>query len=423
MNPPLATAVVVGGNRTPFARAGGAFAAASNVELLSAAIEGLVARFGLAGARLDEVAAGAVLQHPAELNLTREAVLSSSLHPSTPSVDLQQACATSLESAVYLANKLRLGQARVGIAAGVDSSSNPPIALGTGAGRALSAISRARGIRARGRALTRVRPRDLAPQAPRLVEPRTGLSMGEHQARTNLSWGITRQAQDEFALRSHQRLAAAWADGFFNDLVTAHRGLTIDDVLRADTTATALAKLAPAFGQSLTAGNSTALTDGAAATLLAEGSWARANGLPVLAQVVDAQVAAVDFAGGDDLLLAPTGALAVLLQRHRLGLADLQLIELHEAFAGTVLATLAAWESERYCRDTLGLAGALGSIDPDRINPRGSSLATGHPFAATGARILATAAKQVHQIGSGALAVVSVCAAGGQGVVLLLEAC
>jgi acetyl-CoA C-acetyltransferase len=416
------TPVVVGGNRTPFAKAGGAFASASNGDLLTAAIDGLVARFGLAGRELDEVAAGAVLKHARDFNLTREAVLSSALAPTTPAVDLQQACGTGLEAVVYIANKIALGQASVGIGGGVDSASDAPIAVSEGLRRALLAANRARTLPERLRALAAIRPSHLAPVAPQVVEPRTGLSMGAHQARTTAAWDITREAQDELAAASHAHLARAWATGFFDDLATPYLGLAKDDVLRPDTSVEKLAALKPVFGDTMTAGNSTALTDGAAVVLLADHEWALGQGLPVLARIVDAQVAAVDHTGGDDLLLAPTHAVARMLARQGMALADFDLYELHEAFAATVLATLAAWESETYCRDRLGLDRALGGIDRARLNVNGSSLAAGHPFAATGGRIVATLAKLLHERGPGARGLVSVCAAGGQGVVAILEA-
>ncbi len=416
------SAVVVGGNRTPFAKAGGAYAAASNLDLLTSALDGLVARFGLAGRELDEVAAGAVLKHARDFNLTREAVLSSALAPTTPAVDLQQACGTGLEAVVYIANKIALGQAEVGIGGGVDSASDAPIAVSEGLRRALLAANRAKTLPQRLRALSRIRPSQLAPVAPQVVEPRTGLSMGEHQARTTATWSISREAQDELAAASHHNLAAAWSSGFFDDLVTPYLGVTTDTILRADTSVEKLATLRPVFGDSMTAGNSTALTDGAAVVLLAAPDWAQRNGLPALARVVDAQVAAVDHPGGDDLLLAPAHAVATLLARNGMALSDFELYELHEAFASTVLATLAAWESAAFCSERLGLSAPLGPIDHDRLNITGSSLAAGHPFAATGARIVATAAKLLHERGGRARGLVSVCAAGGQGVVAILEA-
>jgi acetyl-CoA C-acetyltransferase len=416
------TPVVVGGNRTPFAKAGGAYASASNADLLTAALDGLAARFGLAGKQLDEVAAGAVLKHARDFNLTREAVLSSALAPTTPAVDLQQACGTGLEAVIYIANKIALGQASVGIGGGVDSASDAPIAVGEGLRRALLAANRARTLPDRLKAFSRVRPGDLAPVAPQVIEPRTGLSMGQHQARTTATWGITRDAQDELAAASHRNLATAWAGGFFDDLVTPYLGVTKDNVLRPDTSVEKLAALKPVFGDTMTAGNSTALTDGAAVVLLAEREWAESQGLPVLARVVDAQVAAVDHTSGDDLLLAPAHAVARLLARQDMALGDFELYELHEAFAATVLATLAAWESDEYSRNRLGLDGPLGTVDRSRLNVTGSSLAAGHPFAATGGRIVATLAKLLHERGTGARGLVSVCAAGGQGVVAILEA-
>jgi acetyl-CoA C-acetyltransferase len=414
--------VIVGGNRTPFAKAGGAYVSASNSDLLTAAIDGLVARFGLAGRRLDEVAAGAVLKHSRDFNLTREAVLGSALAPTTPAVDLQQACGTGLEAVIYIANKIALGQAEVGVGGGVDSASDAPITVSETLRRALLKANRARTLPQRLQAFSHVRPGHLAPVAPQVVEPRTGLSMGEHQAATTAAWGITREAQDKLAAASHHNLAAAWASGFFDDLVTPYLGVTLDTVLRPDTSLEKLAALKPVFGDTMTAGNSTALTDGAAVVMLAEQGWAQANGLPALARVVDAQVAAVDHTTGDDLLLAPAHAVARLLARQGMDLTDFDLYELHEAFASTVLATLAAWESPQFCRDKLGLDAPLGSIDIDRLNVNGSSLATGHPFAATGGRIVATLAKLLHERGTGARGLVSICAAGGQGVVAILEA-
>ncbi len=416
------SAVVVGGNRTPFAKANGAYASASNLDLLTAALDGLVARFGLAGRELDEVAAGAVLKHSRDFNLTREAVLSSALAPTTPAVDLQQACGTGLEAVIYIANKIALGQADVGVGGGVDSASDAPITVSEGLRRALLAANRAKTLPQRLQALAGIRPAHLAPVAPQVLEPRTGLSMGEHQARTTVSWGITRQAQDELAAASHHNLARAWDGGFFDDLVTPYLGVARDNILRPDTSVEKLAALKPVFGDTMTAGNSTALTDGAAVVLLAEQEWARANGLPVLARIVDAQVAAVDHTSGDDLLLAPAHAVARLLARQGMALSDFELYELHEAFASTVLATLAAWESTEFCRDRLGLDAPLGSIDRARLNVNGSSLAAGHPFAATGGRIVATLATLLHGRGAGGRGLVSICAAGGQGVVAILEA-
>ena len=418
------TAVVVGGNRTPFARANGAFAAASNHDLLTAAIDGLVARYGLAGQRVGEVAAGAVLKHTRDFNLTREAVLSSALAPDTPACVLQQACGTGLEAVIYIANKIALGQIDTGIAGGADSASDAPIAVSEPLRRALLAANAAKTLPARLKALAAIRPSHLRPETPRVVEPRTGLSMGEHQALTTKNWGITREAQDELAAASHHKLAKAWSEGFFDDLVTPYLGLSKDASLRADTSVEKLAALRPVFGGpdgTMTAGNSTPLSDGAAVVLLADAEYAAAHHLPVLARVVDAEVAAVDHPSGADLLLAPVTAVGRMLARQGLTLADFDLYEIHEAFAATVLAALKAWEDEDYCR-SVGLAGALGSIDRDRLNVTGSSLAAGHPFAATGARIVATLAKLLADKGPGSRGLISICAAGGQGVVAILEA-
>ncbi|MBK8463244.1 MAG: acetyl-CoA C-acetyltransferase [Nigerium sp.] len=408
-------AVIVGGNRTPFVKAGGAYAQASGHDLLTAALDGLVARFGLAGERLDEVVAGAVLKHTRDFNLTREAVLGSALDPHTPACDLQQACGTGLEAVIYLANKIRLGQAAVGIAGGVDSASDAPIVVGERWRRALLAASRARKPLQRAAAFAALRPRDLAPVPPGVVEPRTGLTMGESQALTTRRWGITREAQDELAAASHHHLARAWNEGFFDDLVTPYLGVARDTVLRPDTSVEALAKLTPVFGGAegtMTAGNSTALTDGASVVLLAEESTARARNWPVLARVVDAQVAAVDHTTGEeDLLLAGRRAIPVLLARNGWALGDFAFIEIHEAFAATVLATIAALEAD-----------GVGTVDRAKLNVNGSSLAAGHPFAATGGRIVASLATMLAARGPGAKGLISICAAGGQAVTAILEA-
>ncbi len=428
-------AYVLGGNRIPFARAGGPYVRASNQDMLTAAIDGLVARYGLQGERIGEVAAGAVLKHSKDFNLTREAVLGSALSAETPAYDVQQACATGLETVVSLSNKIRLGQLESAIAGGVDTTSDAPIAVSNRLRRALLDLSRAKTAGQKLAAVAKIRPKDLAPSAPNTGEPRTHLSMGEHQALTTAQWGIPREAQDEVALASHQNLAAAYDSGFFDDLVTPFRGLTRDANLRADSSLEKLAKLKPAFGLGLdtpatmTAGNSTPLSDGASTVLLGSAEWAAAHDLVPLASVVDAEAGAVDFVHGDDgLLMAPAFAVPRLLARHGLTLDDLDYIEIHEAFAATVLTTLAAWESAEFGRTRLGLDGAFGTVDRSRLNVHGSSLAAGHPFAATGGRIVATISKELHRkkVESGSdrpvRALVSVCAAGGLGLTAILEA-
>jgi acetyl-CoA C-acetyltransferase len=417
---------VLGGNRIPFARRNGPYAAASNQDMLTATLDGLVARFGLSGERVGEVAAGAVVKHSRDFNLTREAVLGSQLSPWTPAYDVQQACGTGLEAAVLVANKIALGQVESGIAGGVDSASDAPIAVNEGLRRTLLELSRARTPVQRLRAATRLRPGHVVPELPRNGEPRTGLSMGEHAAITANEWGITRLAQDELAAASHRNLAAAYDRGFFDDLVTPYLRLTRDQNLRPDSSVEKLATLRPVFGEgpdaTMTAGNSTPLSDGASAVLLASEGWAAARRLPVLAYLVDAETAAVDYVhGGEGLLMAPAYAVPRLLQRNGLTLQDFDFYEIHEAFASTVLVTLAAWESDAFCRERLGLDGPLGKVDRDRVNVLGSSLAAGHPFAATGGRIVATLAKLLHEKGSGR-GLISICAAGGQGVVAILEA-
>jgi acetyl-CoA C-acetyltransferase len=424
-------AAVVGGNRIPFARSNGPYARASNQDMLTATLDGLVARFGLQGERLGEVAAGAVLKHSRDFNLTREAVLGSRLSPSTPAYDVQQACGTGLETVILVANKIALGQIDAGIGAGVDTTSDAPIAVNEDLREVLLEVNRAKSVGQRLKALAGLRPGQLVPSIPVNSEPRTGRSMGEHQAITTYEWGISREAQDELAAASHRNLAAAYDRGFFDDLLTPFLGLTRDQNLRPDSSVEKLAKLSPAFGKQLgenatmTAGNSTPLTDGASAVLLASEEWAAEHNLPVLAYFVDAETGAVDYVHGDrkedGLLMAPVYAVPRLLARNKLTLDDFDFIEIHEAFAGTVLATLKAWEDEDFGRRRLGLDGAFGTVDRAKLNVNGSSLAAGHPFAATGGRIVASLAKMLHENGGGR-GLISICAAGGQGVVAILEA-
>jgi acetyl-CoA C-acetyltransferase len=422
-------AAVIGGNRIPFARSNGPYSHASNQDMLTATIDGLVARFGLQDERLGEVAAGAVLKHSRDFNLTRESVLGSKLSPYTPAYDVQQACGTGLETAILVANKIALGQLDSAVAGGVDTTSDAPIALNDDLREVLLEVNRATSLRMRLKALSGLRPQHVVPAIPSNSEPRTGMSMGEHQAVTTREWNISREAQDELAAASHRNLAAAYDRGFFDDLVTPFLGLSRDQNLRPDSSTEKLAKLTPAFGRgegaTMTAGNSTPLSDGASTVLLASDEWAAERRLPVLAHFVDAETAAVDYVHGDrkadGLLMAPVYALPRLLARNKLALGDFDYYEIHEAFASTVLATLAAWADDAFCREYLGLDDALGSIDRAKLNVNGSSLAAGHPFAATGGRILASLAKQLHKNGGGR-GLISICAAGGQGVVAILEA-
>ncbi len=425
-------AAVLGGNRIPFARANGVYARASNQDLLTATLDGLVARFGLAGQRMGEVVAGAVLKHSRDFNLTRESVLGSQLDPHTPAYDVQQACGTGLEAAILVANKISLGQIESGIAGGTDTASDAPIAVSEGLRETLLAANRAKSLPDRLKALAGLRPADLLPSIPQNVEPRTGLSMGEHMALTAKEWGITREAQDELAAASHQNLAAAYERGFFDALVPPYLGLTRDNNLRPDSTAEKLASLKTVFGKgedaTMTAGNSTPLTDGASAVLLSSEEWAAEHRLTPLAWFAAPETAAVDYVHGKEgLLMAPAYAVPRLLARNGLTLQDFDFYEIHEAFASTVLAVLKAWEDPEYCTTTLGLDAPLGSIDRNRLNVTGSSLATGHPFAATGGRIVATLAKLLHEKkqeepNRPVRGLISICAAGGQGVTAILEA-
>jgi acetyl-CoA C-acetyltransferase len=414
---------IIGGNRIPFARSNGPYAAASNQDMLTAAIDGLVSRFALQGERIGEAAAGAVLKHARDFNLTREGVLGSRLAPETPASDVQMACGTGLQAIINVANKIALGQLDSAIAGGVDTTSDAPLAVHDDLRRILVGLNAAK-LGERLRLLTKLRPGQIVPEIPRNAEPRTGLSMGEHAALTAKEWEISRADQDELAAASHQRLAAAYRRGFFDDLVTPYLTLSQDQNLRADSTAEKLGKLKPVFGGpsgTMTAGNSTPLSDGASTVLLATEQWAKERKLPVLAYLTFSQTAAVDYVhGGEGLLMAPAYAVPRMLAQAGLSLQDFDFYEIHEAFASQVLATLKAWEDPTFAKEKLGLDAPLGPIDRSKLNVNGSSLAAGHPFAATGGRIVATLAKLLHEKGSGR-GLISICAAGGQGVTAILE--
>ncbi|HEN8727405.1 acetyl-CoA C-acetyltransferase [Pseudomonas putida] len=416
---------ILGGNRIPFARSNGAYATASNQAMLTVALEGLIERYRLHGLRLGEVVAGAVLKHSRDMNLTRECVLGSRLSPQTPAYDIQQACGTGLEAALLVANKIALGQIDCGVAGGVDTTSDAPIAVNEGLRHILLQANRGKSLGERLKPLLKLRPHHLKPEFPRNGEPRTGLSMGEHCERMAQAWRVGRAEQDELALLSHQKLAAAYAEGWQEDLLTPFLSLTRDNNLRPDLSLEQLARLKPAFDRSgqgtLTAGNSTPLTDGASVVLLGTEEWAAQQGLQVLAYLVDGETAAVDFVTGrEGLLMAPVYAVPRLLARNGLTLQDFDYYEIHEAFAAQVLCTLKAWEDADYCRERLGLDAPLGAIDRSKLNVKGSSLAAGHPFAATGGRILANLAKLLATAGKGR-GLISICAAGGQGVTVIVE--
>ncbi|MDT8907554.1 acetyl-CoA C-acetyltransferase [Pseudomonas sp. NFACC09-4] len=416
---------IIGGNRIPFARSNGPYATASNQAMLTAALEGLIERYNLHGLRLGEVAAGAVLKHSRDMNLTRECVLGSRLSPSTPAYDVQQACGTGLETVLLVANKIALGQIDSAIAGGVDTTSDAPIAVNEGLRKILLQANRAKSTADKLKTFLQLRPRHLIPDLPRINEPRTGLSMGQHCELMAQTWQVSREDQDQLALESHQKMAASYAQGWQNDLMTPFLGLTRDNNLRPDLTLEKLASLKPAFEKSargtLTAGNSTPLTDGASLVLLGSEEWARARGLPILAYLRDGETAAVDFVNGaEGLLMAPAYAVPRLLARNGLTLQDFDYYEIHEAFAAQVLCTLKAWEDADYCQTRLGLDAPLGALDRSRLNVKGSSLAAGHPFAATGGRIVANLAKLLDAAGRGR-GLISICAAAGQGVTAIIE--
>ena len=425
MNSRTRRVAVLGGIRIPFARQDGPYARASNQDMLTHTLDSLAGKFNLQGEALGEVAGGAVLKHSRDFNLTRECVLGSKLAPETPAYDVQQACGTGLEATILVANKIALGQIDSGVAAGVDTTSDAPIAINEDLRQVLLQANRAKSNAQRVRALARLRPHQIVPAIPRNSEPRTGLSMAEHTAIMAPEWGVGRQEQDELAVHSHHHLAAAYDGGFLSDLVTPFLGLERDQNLRPDSSLEKLAKLRPVFGGpegTMTAGNSTPLSDGASAVLLASEEWAAARGLPVQAYFTEAQTAGVDHVHKrEGLLMAPAYAVPRMLDRAALALQDFDFYEIHEAFAAQVLCTLKAWEDPVFCRERLGREQPLGAIDRDRLNVAGGSLGAGHPFGATGGRIVANLAKLLSQRDEGR-GLISICAAGGLGVTALMEA-
>ncbi|MGA9859097.1 MAG: acetyl-CoA C-acetyltransferase [Solirubrobacteraceae bacterium] len=430
MNSTARRVAVLGGSRIPFARQNGPYAKASNQDMLTATLDALVTRFGLEGETLGEVAAGAVLKHSRDFNLTRESVLGSKLAAETPAYDVQQACGTGLEATILVANKIALGQIDCAIAGGVDTTSDAPLAVNEDLREVLLELNRAKSNTARLRTLARLRPQQLVPEIPRNAEPRTGLSMGEHTALMARDWGIGREEQDELAVASHHHLAAAYDTGWMDDLVTPFLGQERDQNLRADSSVEKLVKLKPVFGGpdgTMTAGNSTPLSDGASAVLLASEEWAKAHDIPVQAYFSEAQTAAVDYVHkGEGLLMAPAYAMPKMLDRAGATLADFDFYEIHEAFAAQVLCTLKAWEDPVFCTEKLGRDTPLGAIDRDRLNVHGGSLGAGHPFGATGGRIVATLAKALNETDKDpahpARGLISICAAGGLGVTAIMEA-
>jgi len=416
---------IVGGARIPFCRAYTGYADETNMSMLTAALGGLADKYGLRGEKIDEVMAGAVLNHAKDFNLAREATLNAGFSPFTPGTTIQIACGTSLQAALALGAKIASGEIESGIAAGADSISDSPIVFGAKFAKRMINLSRARSFGEKLGVFKGFSFGEVVPQAPNVNEPRTGLSMGQHCELMAREWGITREAQDKLALKSHQNAAKAYDEGFHDDLVVPAAGIVRDNNIRADTTLAKMAEMKPAFDRksghgTLTAANSTPLTDGASAVLLASEDWAKERGLPILGFLTMGQVAANNFAGGDGLLMAPTIAVSKMLDRAGLGFEDIDLFEIHEAFAAQVLCTLKAWTDRKYCKDVLGRDKVMGKIDPAKINVKGSSIAYGHPFAATGARILGTTAKLLGT-SDARRALISVCTAGGMGVTALVE--
>jgi acetyl-CoA C-acetyltransferase len=424
MSDKLRRIAVIGGSRIPFCRSNSVYFEKSNMDLLTASLQGLADRFDLHGVKIDELTAGAVTTHSRDWNLAREALQSTTLSPLTPGITMQQACATSLQGALYLGGKIATGEIECGIAAGTDTTSDFPVTFGHKFSRRIARVGAARSFKQRLAAFKGFRPSELKPVVPANGEPRTGLSMGQHCDRMAREWGVSRADQDQLAMESHHKAARAWDEGFFDQIVTPWGGVSRDNNVRADSSLEKLGSLRTVFSTggeaTMTAGNSTPLTDGAAAVLLASEDWARERGLPVQAYITAGRTAAVDYVNDEGLLMAPTVAVAEMLQHTGLSLQDFDFYEIHEAFAAQVLATLAAWESDDYCRDRLGLDAPLGSIDREKMNIKGGSVAIGHPFAATGARIVANLAQLLENAGGGR-GLISVCTAGGMGVAAIVE--
>jgi len=414
---------IVGYNRIPFARANTAYSEVGNQEMMTTTLEGLVEKYKLKGELLGEVAGGAVIKRMTDSNLIRESVMKTSLNPATPACDLQQACDTGIESAIYIANKIALGQIDSGIACGVDSISDMPIAVSEKMRKILLEARKAKSLGGKIKQFLKLRPKDFTPLVPSNSEPQTGLSMGGHTEITAKYYKISREDQDELALKSHLNMAKAYDEGFFDDMISPYLGLEKDNNLRRDTNLQKLASLKPSFDKlegTLTAGNSTPLTDGASSILLASEDWANEHGLPILAYISFAEIAAVEYVKNrQNLLLAPLFAADRMLTKAGLNLQDFDFYEIHEAFAAQVLATLKIWESPELSKE-LGLSKTLGTIDRNKLNVKGSSLAAAHPFAATGGRIIGVMAKLLNEKGSGK-GFISICAAGGQGITMILE--
>jgi acetyl-CoA C-acetyltransferase len=416
---------VIGGSRIPFCRSHSIYRNCSNQDMMAAALSGLVNKYDLKGQMLGDVALGAVIKHSRDFNLARESVIDSGLSPRTPGIDLQRACGTSLEACVLIGNKIALGQIESGIAGGTDSISDAPIVYPDSYRSIMMDVFRARTLAERILPWFRLRPAHFKPELPGVNEPRTGLSMGQSTEITAKEWDIPREHQDQLALASHMKAAAAFDAGWYEDLVVPYMDCEEDNNVRRDTTFEKLSSLKPVFDRSeegtMTAGNSTPLTDGAAAVLLASEEWARIKNLPVAAYLTFTQTAAVNFVNDEGLLMAPAYAVSEMLKAAKLNLQDFDFYEIHEAFAAQTIATLKAWQSEKFCRERLGRNTPMGPVDLSRVNVKGGSLAMGHPFAATGARIVGTMAKLLSEKGSGR-GLISICTAGGMGVAAIMEA-
>lgn len=421
-------AAVVAGLRTPFLRSGTAFAVMSALDLATAAVTELMARTGLEPDDVDRVVFGTVVPWTETHNIAREVVIDSGLPRSTDAYSVSRACATGTQALVDAAQAIVLGDAEVVVCGGTESLSRIPVTYHDEVVRALREASRAKDPLAKARALTRIRPGQLVPDPPDLDERSTGLTMGESAEVMAKENGIPREEQDEFALRSHRRAVAAWEAGIYDQEVMAvpvppgyREAVERDGIPRPDTSLEKLASLPPVFDRrhgSVTAGNSSPLTDGAAALVVMEEARARALGYEPLAYVRSWAFAAVD--PGWQLLMGPAFAAPVALDRAGMKLDDLDLVDVHEAFAAQALSNLRAFASREWARRHLGRDEPLGEVPDEKLNVHGGSIALGHPFAATGARQVLTMARELERRGGGT-ALITQCAAGGLGAALVLE--
>lgn len=420
--------VVLEGARTPFVKSFGSFADSDALELFSRTIDGLVRRTDAPVECFDEIICGVVTPQVKNTNVARDTILNLGLPPHIHGYSLNRMCTSSLESIGNAVKNIMTGQSQMILAGGVDVLSDIPITYTREARKALLSLTKAKSLATKASALGRFFPKALAPKPPGITEPLTGMSMGEHAEVMAKLNGITREAQDALAMLSHQRAAAAQESGkFAREIVPVWPGprftdtVERDNIIRADTSVEGLAKLRPAFDKkygTITAGNASALTDGAAAVVIADESKARSLGLRPRALIKDMVFIGVD--PYEQLLIGPAITIPMILIRNGLGITDIDLFEIHEAFAAQVLSCLRSMESPDFCQRHLGISHAFGEIPQEKINVNGGAIAIGHPFGATGARLVMTTINELESRGA-RYGVIAVCAAGGMSGAMLIE--